>query len=79
MKDLELQKYYDDQLTLFASEGWKDFIVKVEELYKGYNNISAVNNEKDLFIVKGRLDILNWVLEWENLVKEAIEQNEVSL
>lgn len=74
----DLESYYEEQLSMFTSQGWKDFIEQVGNIVSA-NTIDAVNSEKDLFLTKGRLDILRWILSWENLVRTAMEQNEISL
>jgi hypothetical protein len=74
----DLESYYEEQLSMFTSQGWKDFIEQVETIVSA-NTIDAVNSEKELFLTKGRLDILRWILSWENLVRTAMEQNEISL
>jgi hypothetical protein len=79
MKDYELQKYYEAQLDLFSTPGWKDFMEKAEEIKAVTADITRCNSEKELFFSKGQLDILNWMVGWENLVREAIQQNEADL
>ena len=74
----DLQEYYEDQLSMFASQGWKDFIEQANNIVSA-NTIDSVNSEKDLFMTKGRLDILRWILSWENLVRTAMEQNEINI
>lgn len=74
----DLEYYYEEQLSMFTTQGWKDFIEQVENIVSA-NTIDAVNSEKELFLTKGRLDILRWILSWENLVRTAMEQNEISL
>lgn len=79
MKDYELEQYYEAQLDLFASQGWKDLLEKAEEIKAVTSDITRCNSEKELFFSKGQLDILNWMVNWETLVREAIRQNETDL
>lgn len=79
MKDIDLEKYYEDQLDMFALPGWKEIISKVEELKVAYSDLSRINTTETLFYSKGQLDILNWLLSWEPLVREAQTQNEIDV
>ncbi len=57
----ELQKYYEDRFAMMATPGWRDLIDDIEKIKESLNNISVVENEKDLQFKKGELSILTWL------------------
>jgi hypothetical protein len=59
--DRELQKYYEDRFTMMSTEGWKQLMEDVSEIYNTYNKISGLGTA-ELDFRKGQLDILNWLL-----------------
>jgi hypothetical protein len=71
--DQKLQKYYEDQFSMFASPGWKEVINKIDELFDHYNDIEHCTDEKMFQFRKGQLDILRWLSTWEETVKETYE------
>ena len=75
--DEETTKWYENQLEMFMTEGWKDFTERVKELQKAYQDVRNVPEGK-LDYFKGRLDILDWVCSWEQLTEETLQELEQS-
>lgn len=69
--DKELQTYYENQFDLFSSQGFRDFIEQVQNMYESYNEVTVLKDEKQLFFVQGQLDILQWLLKWQDTVLAA--------
>ena len=69
----ELQKYYEDRFAMMATPGWRDLIDDIEKIKESLNNISVVENEKDLQFKKGELSILNWLKTLKQVSEEAYE------
>ncbi len=63
MQDKELQQYYEEQFSMFATKGWRDFIEDQQTLYDAVDDLSTVENEQTLWFRKGQLDILNLILD----------------
>lgn len=63
MQDKELQRYYEEQFSMFATKGWRDFIEDQQTLYDAVDDLSTVENEQTLWFRKGQLDILNLILD----------------
>ena len=63
MQDKELQQYYEEQFSMFATKWWRDFIEDQQTLYDAVDDLSTVENEQTLWFRKGQLDILNLILD----------------
>lgn len=77
----ELQKYYENQFSLFISEGWKDLLEDFTEIKKSINDLSTVADEQTLFFRKGQLDILELLIQRKAMCEKAYEElsNEATL
>jgi hypothetical protein len=64
----EDQKYYEDYFDLFTTEGWKQFISEIEESISRFT-FDVVGDEKDLFLAKGQLLILNNTKNFEDRIR----------
>jgi hypothetical protein len=69
----ELQKYYEDRFAMMATPGWRDLIDDIEKIKESLNNISVVENEKDLQFKKGELSILTWLSTLKQVSEQAYE------
>lgn len=67
----ELQKWYEDQFSLFNCEGYTALIKQINDLRANYESLRNLQNEEDLRFRKGQLDILDWLASWQN----SVEQN----
>ena len=72
MLDPELEKYYNNYLDLFMTKGWKQFEEDTNNVIKSINLLS-LENAKALHLAQGQMEILNWVLDWKNSVKNSYE------
>ena len=69
----ELQKYYEDRFAMMATPGWRDLIDDIEKIKESLNNISVVENEKDLQFKQGELSILTWLSTLKQVSEQAYE------
>jgi hypothetical protein len=69
----ELQKYYEDRFAMMATPGWRDLIDDIEKIKESLNNISVVENEKDLQFKKGELSVLTWLSTLKQVSEQAYE------
>jgi hypothetical protein len=70
----ELQKYYEDRFSMMATQGWKDLIEDIDNMVNALNNISVVQDEKDLMFKKGELSILTWLKTLREVSERAFEE-----
>ncbi len=69
----ELQKYYEERFAMMATPGWKDLLDDIDEIITSLNNLSVVQDEKDLQFKKGELSILMWLKNLKSVSERAYE------
>ena len=67
----ELRNWYEEQFTLFNTQGYKDLIEQMKEMQKNYENLRNLLSDDTLKFRQGQLDILDWIVGWQ----ESVEQN----
>ena len=70
----ELQKYYENRFSMMATDGWSDLIEDIDNMVNALNNISVVQDEKDLQFKKGELSILTWLKTLKEVSERAYEE-----
>ena len=70
----ELQKYYENRFSMMATDGWIDLIEDIDNMVNALNNISVVQDEKDLQFKKGELSILTWLKNLKQVSERAYEE-----
>ena len=71
----ELQQYYEDRFTMFATQGWRDLIVDVEKI-KATIKVEDIQDEKTLFARKGELRIMNWLISLKDVSEQTYKDLE---
>jgi len=74
MMDEKLQTYYEARFSMMATQGWKDLIEDAQGFFDGINKVAAIQNENDLFMKKGQLDVLQWLLSLKDSSSQTYEQ-----
>ena len=69
------QRYYEEQLSMFLTAGWKHFASQVEGMRVSTDTIRGVEPE-DVRFRQGELSIIEWVLGWPAMLKQAYEERE---
>lgn len=69
--DKETELWYTHQFDIFGEQGWKDLIEQAREMYEAYNRVDSLTSEDNLKFTQGRLDILKWLITWEEAVNKA--------
>ena len=70
----ELQKYYENRFSMMATDGWRDLVEDIDNMVNALNNISVVQDEKDLQFKKGELSILTWLKNLREVSERAYEE-----
>jgi hypothetical protein len=74
MIDKKLQSYYENRFSMMATPGWQEFVEDAENMFKALNNVLPIQNETELQLKRGQLDILNWVISLKDSSAQAYEQ-----
>ena len=74
MMDKELQKYYESRFEMMATDGWQDLVEDAQKMYNALNQVLPIQNEQELHLKRGQLDILNWILSLKNVSEQSYEQ-----
>jgi len=69
----ELQEYYEELFSMFATKGWEFLAEDMKRVLDQVTSIDASNNEQELFVNKGRTDILRWVLGFKEMATKSYE------
>ena len=70
----ELQKYYESRFSMMATDGWGYLVEDIDNMVNALNNISVVQDEKDLQFKKGELSILTWLKNLREVSERAYEE-----
>jgi len=70
---LEIEKYYETYFDLFSTDGWKQFIQDVSDNLDQYD-VRTVENADDLRFKQGQLKVIDHVMNWETLIRNAYEE-----
>ncbi len=74
MIDQKLQSYYEERFNMMATKGWTDLIEDADAMYQALNQVSPIQNETELHLRRGQLDILNWLLTLNESSTQSYEQ-----
>jgi hypothetical protein len=74
MIDKKLQSYYENRFSMMATDGWQDLMEDAQQLFDSLNQVLPIQNETDLQLKRGQLDILNWLLNLKPASEAAFEQ-----
>ena len=69
----EIEKYYETYFDLFSTDGWKQFIKDISDNLDQYD-VRTVENADDLRFKQGQLKVIDHVMNWETLIRNAYEE-----
>jgi hypothetical protein len=72
--DKKLQSYYENRFSMMATSGWQDLMEDAQQLFDSLNQVMPIQNETELQLKRGQLDILNWLLNLKPASEAAFEQ-----
>jgi hypothetical protein len=70
----DLQKYYEEQFSMMATQGWADLVEDFLKLKTSINDVALTTDTQDLFYRKGQLDILDLILKRKETVEQVYEE-----
>lgn len=74
MIDKQLQSYYEERFSMMATKGWQDLMEDAQAMFDGINHVLAIQDEKDLHLKRGQLDLLQWLLSLKKVSEQSYEQ-----
>jgi hypothetical protein len=74
MIDKKLQHYYEERFSMMATQGWQDLMEDAQNMFDGINHVLAIQDEKDLHLKRGQLDLLQWLLSLKRVSEQSYEQ-----
>ena len=72
--DKEVEEYYNKYFDLFATDGWKQLIEELRQNALAINSVEATKDSDDLYIRKGQLNVLAYLLNFESTVNNNFEE-----
>lgn len=73
--DVELQRYYEDRLSMMGTRAWGDLVEDVLKMAASTNDLTSIEDEKTLHFRRGELSIMRWIVT----LKEVSEQSYIQL
>ena len=68
----EEELYYESYFDLFLTPGWKQFISEITDSISTYR-IEDLTSDKDLYLVQGKLQVLNRIASFETAMRNAYD------
>ena len=70
--DQYLKTQYDHYFEMFRTEGWKQFVEDMTDVFEGYR-IEDIKDDIDLAKVQGERKILNTILAFEDSIRTTYD------
>ena len=74
--DKETEEYYSKYFDLFRTEGWKQLIEELRQNAMLINSVENTKDQEDLYIRKGQLKVLAYLLNFESSLEASFEELE---
>lgn len=71
--DIQLQKYYENRLSMCSSQAWKDLMDDVQQMLDATNRLDGVTPET-LQYKQGEVSIMRWMLALKEVSEQAFQQ-----
>ena len=73
----ELEKYYTDRWDMMATQGWKDLVEDVQNMYDSVNDLSNISTQDHLMKSKGEIEILQWILSLKDVSEQVYKELQI--
>ena len=74
--DKETEEYYSKYFDLFRTEGWRQLIEELKQNAMLINSVENTKDRDDLFIRKGQLKVLAYLLNFESNMETSFAELE---
>ena len=68
------ERFLEDRLGMMQTDGWVDLVEDIKNLEANIVNFDSIGTEKDLWLIKGQLRLINFILSLENTTNLALEE-----
>ena len=68
------ERFLEDRLGMMETDGWLDLVQDIKNLEESVVNLDSINSEKDLWLIKGQLRLINFILSLEDSTNLALEE-----
>ena len=72
--DQETEQYYNKYFDLFNTPGWKQLIEELQQNALVINSVEATKDQNDLYVRKGQLNVLAYILNFETTTNNNYEE-----
>jgi hypothetical protein len=72
--DKTLQKYYEGQFDMMASDSWKELVADLVDLKDNYVDIRNCEDGNMLHFRKGQVDILEFIINRKEFLERGYEE-----
>jgi 3-methyladenine DNA glycosylase AlkC len=72
--DQETEQYYNKYFDLFRTPGWKQLIEELKQNALVINSVEATKDQNDLYVRKGQLNVLAYILNFETTTNNNYEE-----
>ncbi len=72
--DKETELRFNNFFMLFRQDGWKELIEDLTDDYNNLNEVRNIQDEKQLYYTRGRLEILGQLINLERTTNLAHEE-----
>lgn len=69
--DIELQRYYEDRLSMCSTDAWKELMKDIEGMLKATDTLSSVSETHSLDFRKGEVSMMRWMLSIADISEES--------
>jgi len=67
------REYYDNLISLFASDGWKLYQEDLEDNLKGLQDVGSIKDTEQFWKRKGQVELLTRLIGYQPLIEEHYE------
>ena len=72
--DKETEEYYNRYFDLFTHDGWKQLVEELKQNASIINSVENTKDEEDLYIRKGQLKVLAYLLNFQSNLEHSFEE-----
>lgn len=67
------REYYDNLISLFATQGWKLYLEDLEDNLKGLQDVSTIPSAEQFWQRKGQVELLTRLIGYQPLIEQHYE------